>query len=351
MNDGPASPGEVDVRDLLDPELAPFLAGFKLPPLETDTLASLRGSLEMPGLSDAVVRTEHLVPGDPPVSVRVHRSKGAEGPQPAIVTIHGGGYVIGSYDLDDQLLDAWCPTLGVVGVSVQYRLAPEHPYPGPLEDCYAALRWTHDKADMLGVDRARIGVYGVSAGGGLAAALALLARDRLEHPLAFQLLDCPMIDDRQATPSMCADGLYVWDAQSNEFGWRSYLGDLYGSDVPPYAAAARATDLAGLPPTCVVVGSIDGFRDEDMEYAQRLNQAGVPCELHVIARMPHAYQMAPGATSVRLAQHCMDDWLARQLNRSNAGRRRTTRPAVDALLRPIAKWARRSGLAARLRRL
>jgi acetyl esterase/lipase len=352
MTNGPTPRGELDVRDLLDAELGPTLSAFELPPLNAESIASLRGPIAIPGLSDAVVRTEHVVPGDPPVPVRVHRAAGAKGTQPAIVTIHGGGYVMGSYDLDDPLLDAWCPALGVVGVSVQYRLAPEHPYPGPLEDCYAALRWTHDNADRLGVDRERIGVYGVSAGGGLAAALGLLARDRAEHPLAFQLLDCPMIDDRQATPSLRAGGLYVWDAQSNDFGWRSYLGDLYGSgEVPPYAAAARATDLAGLPPTCVVVGSIDGFRDEDMAYAQRLNQAGVPCELHVIAGLPHAYQMAPGAAAVRLAKLCMEDWLARQLNRSSASRVQRRRPAVDALLRPIAKWARRSGLAARLRRL
>ncbi len=116
--------------------------------------------------------------------------------------------------------------------------------PGPLEDCYAALRWTYDNADALGVDRERIGVYGLSAGGGLAAALSLLARDRGEVPLAFQLLDCPMLDDRQTTPSIRAAGLYVWSARSNEFGWRAYLGELYGSDdVPPYAAAARATEL------------------------------------------------------------------------------------------------------------
>jgi acetyl esterase/lipase len=352
MNDGPPPLGELDVRNLLDPELRPALTAFELPPLSAERIASLRVPIEMPWLSDAVLRTDHLVPGDPPVPVRVHRAAGAEGPQPAILTIHGGGYVLGSYDLDAPVLDAWCPALGVVGVSVQYRLAPDHPYPAPLEDCYAALRWTHDHADELGVDRERIGVYGLSAGGGLAAALGLLARDRGEVPLSFQLLDCPMLDDRQATPSLRADGLYVWTAAANEFGWRSYLGDLYGShEVPPYAAAARARDLAGLPPTCVVVGSIDGFRDEDMEYAQRLNQAGVPCELHVIAGLPHAYQMAPDARGVRQANQCMEDWLTRQLNRSDAGQFRRGRPAVDALLRPVAKWARRTGLAARLRRL
>jgi acetyl esterase/lipase len=248
--------------------------------------------------------------------VRVHRAKDAAESLPAVVTIHGGGYVIGTYDMDGPMLDRWCREPGVVLVSVEYRLAPETPYPGPLEDCYAALRWAHSHATELGIDATRIGVSGVSAGGGLAAALALLARDRGEVPLAFQLLDCPMLDDRQITPSINTGGLYMWNAGSNEFGWRSYLGRLYGSDeLPSYASPGRVTDLAGLPPGCVVVGSIDGFRDEDVDYAQRLNQAGVPCELHVIAGLPHAYVMAPDAAAVQLAERCQDDWLARQLSR------------------------------------
>jgi acetyl esterase/lipase len=308
----------VNVKNLLDPELRPVLDAFELPTVDAEGVAAMRSaSFASPDLSDAVVRTEHEVPGDPPVPVRVHRAKEAQRQQgllPAIVTVHGGGYVIGSYDMDSPLLDRWCPGLGVVGVSVEYRLAPETPYPGPLEDCYSALRWTYDNATELGIDKDRIGIYGLSAGGGLAAALALLARDRGEVPLAFALLDCPMLDDRPQTPSMRADGLYVWKASSNEFGWRSYLGALYGSDeVPSYAAAARAIDLTGLPPTCVVVGAIDGFRDEDIDYAQRLNQTGVPCELHVIAGLPHAYLLVPGAAAVQLAMHCMDDWLTRQL--------------------------------------
>jgi len=305
----------VNVKDLLDPELRPVLDAFELPTVDAAGVAAMRSaSFASADLSDAVERSEHQVPGDPPVNVRVHRSKDAVGTLPAIVTIHGGGYVIGSYDMDSPLLDRWCPGLGVVGVSVEYRLAPETPYPGPLDDCYAALRWTYDNATELGIDKDRIGIYGISAGGGLAAALALLARDRGDVPVAFALLDCPMIDDRQQTPSIAADGLYVWGSGSNEFGWRSYLGALYGStEVPLYAAAARASDLAGLPPTCVVVGAIDGFRDEDIDYAQRLNQAGVPCELHVIAGLPHAYLLVPGAASVQLAMHAMDDWLTRQL--------------------------------------
>jgi acetyl esterase/lipase len=311
----------VNVKDLLDPELRPVLGAFELPAVDAAGVAAMRSaSFASPDLSDAVERTEHEVPGDPPVPLRVHRAKDAQGPLPAIVTIHGGGYVIGSYDMDSPLLDRWCPGLGVVGVSVEYRLAPETPYPGPLDDCYAALRWTYDNAAELGIDQECIGVYGLSAGGGLAAALALLARDRADVPLAFVLLDCPMLDDRQQTPSMQSEGLYVWGQSSNEFGWRSYLGNLYGSGaVPAYAAAARETDLAGLPPTCVIVGSIDGFRDEDVDYAQRLNQAGVPCELHVVAGLPHGYLLVPGAAAVQLAMHNMDDWLARQLARLTSG--------------------------------
>ena len=311
----------IDVRELLDPDLREVLGAFELPQFDAETIAAIR-TASFPGaaLSDVVVRTEHEVPGDPPIPVRVHRSVGADGELPGIFSIHGGGYVIGSYDMDDYLHDQWSPLLGTVGISVQYRLAPETPYPGPVEDCYAALRWAHEHADEIGVDPERLGIYGISAGGGLAAALALLVRDRGEFPLAFQLLDCPMLDDRQTTASIGAKGLYVWGAESNEFGWRSYLGDLYGSDdVPIYAAAARAGTLAGLPPSCVVVGSIDGFRDEDVDYALRLNQAGVPCELHVIAGLPHAYQMAPDSQAVQLATRCKDDWLARQLARLVAG--------------------------------
>jgi acetyl esterase/lipase len=312
---------DVDVTDLLDPALQPVLGAFGLPQMDADAVATIRAAeFPAPALSDAVIRTDHRVPGDPPVPVRVHRPADATGLLPAMVTMHGGGYVIGSYDMDDPLLDRWCPSLGFVGVSVEYRLAPETPYPGPLEDCYAALRWTSDHAVELGIDPSRIGIYGLSAGGGLAAGLGLLTRDRGDVPLAFQFLDCPMLDWRGVTPSIRAHGLYVWNAASNEFGWRSYLGDLYGSDdLPPYASATGATDLTGLPPTCLVVGAIDGFRDENIDYAQRLSQAGVDCELHVMAGLPHAYMLAPDAAAVKDAERCKEDWLARQLARLAAG--------------------------------
>jgi acetyl esterase/lipase len=156
-------------------------------------------------------------------------------------------------------------------------------------------------------------VGGVSAGGGLAAALALRCRDR-GRPIAFQLLDCPMLDDRQITLSSRLDRLAVWSRASNSFGWQSYLGDLRGtSHVPADAAPARATELAGLPPAFVSVGSADGFRDEDVDYALRLNQAGVPTELHVYPGAPHGYAMAPDSPVAKQAWRDKTDWLARQI--------------------------------------
>jgi acetyl esterase/lipase len=252
--------------------------------------------------------------------LRVHRAKGAGGARPCVYSIHGGGYVLGSNTMDDPRLEDWCPKLGVVGVSVDYRLAPETPYPGPLEDCYRGLVWTHENADELGIDPERIGIMGVSAGGGLAAALTLLARDRGEVPVAFQLLDSPMLDDRQRTPSSRGDDLAVWSRASNTFGWRSYLGDLYGGgDVPATAAPARATDLSGLPPALVSVGAVDGFRDEDIDYALRLNQAGVPTELHVYPGACHGFTMlAPGAAVTKQCLRNMEDWLRRFMPHADA---------------------------------
>jgi acetyl esterase/lipase len=301
----------VTIQDL-NPDVAAGISAIELAGLSLDTLPLYRQTFPAVPLTDAVIRTDHLVPGDPPVPVRVHRAAGAEGALPCLYSIHGGGYVLGSYAMDDARFDGLCPALGIVGASVEYRLAPETPYPGPLEDCYQGLKWVYENADELGIDRNRIGIGGISAGGGLAAALALLARDRGEVPLAFQLLDCPMLDDRQQTPSSQLDGLAVWSKESNTFGWRSYLGDLYGADDVPYTAApARCRDLSGLPPAYVSVGTVDGFRDEDIDYAVRLNQAGVPCELHVYPGACHGYHIAVDADVVRRSNRDILDWLAR----------------------------------------
>jgi acetyl esterase/lipase len=306
----------VNPTELLDPEIAEVLAAAPFPGMTDETVAMIRATDQPVPLSDDVERTDHLVPGDPEVAVRVHRPSGLTGALPCVYSIHGGGYVIGSYTMDDALFDQLCPALGIVGVSVEYRLAPETPYPGPLEDCYRGLVWTHEHAEQLGIDRTRLGIRGISAGGGLAAALALLTRDRAEVSIAFQLLDCPMIDDRQATASSQLDGLPVWSRESNTYGWRAYLGDRYGTDDIPYTAApARAVDLSGLPPAYVSVGAVDGFLDEDVDYALRLNHAHVPTELHVYPGACHGYQRAVNSEITKQSRRDAEDWLRRQIRR------------------------------------
>jgi acetyl esterase/lipase len=226
--------------------------------------------------------------------------------------MHGGGLVVGSNRGDDLRFDRWCQKLNCVGVSVEYALAPESRYPAPLEDCYAGLYWLRRNAGELGVDPDRIGIGGASAGAGLAAGLALLARDRGEIPIAFQALIYPMIDDRQITISSgWADP--VWPPQSNRYGWDSYLGDLAGEDVPIYAAAARARDLRDLPPTFISVGALDGFADEDIDYATRLRHAGVATELHVYPGAPHGFDsLTPGTAIARQASRDIEAWLAQR---------------------------------------
>jgi acetyl esterase/lipase len=304
----------VNRNDQLDPAIAPVVAQMGFGDLDAEVLPTMRFPMGAPAV-DGVERSEHVVAGSPDVLLRVHRPAGTADPVGCVYAIHGGGYVIGDYTMEDQLFNELCPALGLVGVSVEYRLAPETTYPHPLEDCYRGLHWTREHASDLGIDPARIGLYGLSAGGGLAAALALLARDRGEVPLAFQVLDSPMLDDRQVTPSSQRDDLLVWTRRSNEFGWRSYLGDLYGRDDIPYtAAAARAEDLTWLPPAFVSVGGLDGFCDETIDYARRLNAAGVATELHVYPGAPHGFaQMAPDAAVCVQAKRDRNEWLSRQL--------------------------------------
>lgn len=259
--------------------------------------------------------SEHVVDADRGVIVRVSRATDAasDEPLPCLYAIHGGGYILGNRLMEDPMMARLCPDLGIVGVSVEYRLAPDTSYPGPLEDCYDGLAWTIAHADELGIDPNNIGIYGGSAGGGLAAALALLVRDRDEFKIRFQTLMFPMIDDRQITPSSKLDGLAVWSREGNEAGWRAYLGDLYGAEsLPIYAAAARARDLSGLPPAYVAVGGIDGFRDEDIDYAMRLYQAGVPTELHVYPGGPHGFGLAPDAEISKQSSRDVTDWVRRQ---------------------------------------
>lgn len=305
----------LDVRPLVDPEIAAVLAlmPFDLGALSDATLPAIRaGFAAAPPLplSDQVERSDHGIPGRPGVSVRVHRPKGASGALPCVYWIHGGGLILGTNRQDDPRFDRWCPQLGCVGVSVDYRLAPESRYPEPLEDCYAGLRWVQANAASLGVDARRLGIGGASAGGGLAAGLALLARDRGELPLAFQALIYPMLDDRMITPSSAWNDP-VWPPAANRFGWRSYLGELAGDAVPAYAAAARATELARLPRSFISVGALDGFSDEDIDYAVRLRHAGVPTELHVYPGAPHGFDgLAANTAIARRANRDIEEWLA-----------------------------------------
>ncbi len=261
-----------------------------------------------------VSRTDLFAPGlhgGPDVPVRVYRPRHAgSGVLPLLFFIHGGGMIMGSVDGEDARVADLADTLGCVAVSVEYRLAPEHPYPAAIDDCYAALSWAATRATELRIDPARIVVQGESAGAGLAAGLALLARDRDTPPIAHQILIYPMLDDRHATPSSheIVD-LGIWDRAANIEGWAAYLGDAAGGpDVPIYAAPARATDLHGLPPTYIDVGQLDAFRDEDIDYATRLLQAGVPTELHVYPGALHGTQkFAPdAAVSVRTTPYRLD---------------------------------------------
>ena len=314
-------------RHLVDPELDPVLDQVPLYVFSAETLAQIRADEaemlaqqagELPAYPEIEV-TERRVPGPegaPEVRVLVYLPKDAPCPMPALLWIHGGGYVIGSADRDDGNMKAIVQQVGCAAISVDYRLAPETPFPGGVEDCYAALKWLYDHAGELGVDPGRLAIGGASAGGGLAAALGLLARDRAQVPLTFQLLVYPMLDDRTASTNNPHPytGEFVWTSQSNLFGWWALLGQDPGSnEVSPYAAAARAEDLAGLPPTYISVGSLDLFLEEDLEYARRLMRAGVPTEVHVYPGAYHGYSMTPSAWVSRAEEHNSQEALRRAL--------------------------------------
>lgn len=297
-------------RFLVDPQLLPMLDQF--PPLAftRESLPEVRkGMAEMQQQMAATLPpvpgvkvSERRVPGPtggPAVRVLVYESENERHSRAGLLWIHGGGFVMGNADADDLNCRAMAAEIGCVIVSVDYRLSPETPFPGPVEDCYAALRWLHQDAASLGVDQARLAVGGMSAGGNLAAAVALLARDRKAIPLVFQLLIYPMLDDRTVShpEPHPYTGEYIWTPECNRFGWSSMLGDALGSDtVSSYAAPAREKDLRGLPPTYISAGALDLFLEEDMEYARRLTRASVPTELHVYPGGYHAFDgIAPEA--------------------------------------------------------
>ena len=295
-------------RRLVPPEFIEALDRFPTIALTPELLPYARAGLgENPAIKPpeptpaqrAVRCEERFAPGlngGPDVRMLVYTPAGAAvSPRAGYLYIHGGGFVLGSAEMMDIPSRAIVAELGCVLVSVDYRLAPETPYPGAVEDCYAALSWLHGNAAERGVDRTRIAVGGESAGAGHAASLALYARDRGEIPICFQLLDSPMLDDRTGSSAdphpHC--GEFIWTPESNRFGWRALLGmEPGGDDVPAAAVPARTADLSGLPPTFILIGSIDLFLEEAMEYARRLTRAGVPTELHVIPGGFHGFGTA-----------------------------------------------------------
>ncbi|MYB22391.1 MAG: alpha/beta hydrolase [Chloroflexi bacterium] len=289
----------MDAEHLAVLQALPFRLDLSDIPATRTVMEGLREMLAAAPLPDNVSVEDHMAPGPdgaPNVMVRTYRPASLPTNAPALYYIHGGGMVLGDVAGSDPYCANVADQLNVMVASVEYRLAPEHPFPAPIEDCYAGLRWFASSADEFGIDRSRIAIGGGSAGGGLAAGLALVARDRGEVEVCFQLLVFPMLDDRNVTRSSQAivDDR-VWNRAANLAGWDAYLsGNAGGDDVSPYAAPSRATDLAGLPPAYINVGTLDLFVDEDIAYAQALLAADVPVELRVYPGAFHGSNlMAP----------------------------------------------------------
>lgn len=293
---------------LVDPEIADFLKLWPIRDLSDASLPAARALLQEivtaqfaaahADRSDAeMTREERTIPGSkgqPDVRAVIHRPVGST-VRPGYFHVHGGGYVMGAPEFTDNRDRAVVTNHGCAVMSPAYRLAPETKFPGAVEDCYLALKWFYDHADELGVDRDCIIVGGESAGGGLAAALTVLVRDRGEIPVAGQLLCYPMLDDRTGSTVQAQKfaGEFLWTAAENRFGWTSLLPCPPGSDeVSPYAAASRVEDLAGLPPTYILTGALDLFLDENMDFVKRLIHAGVPAGLTVYPGAYHAFDLA-----------------------------------------------------------
>ncbi len=294
----------ISSRHLVDPELLPLLETMPQTILSDETLLELRDPDRwvMPAVEhpDRVEKSEQWVPGinAPDVKLYIYRPVDAKGALPCIYHIHGGGFVGGSAAVMQPYHHILAENFGCMVVAVEYRLAPETPFPGPMDDCYAGLSWLFAHAAEIGIDTARVGVMGESAGGGLAAGLALLVRDRKEFSLAFQHMVYPMLDDRTCVtddPHPYA-GEFVWTANNNAYGWRAYLNNEPGApDISQYAAPARAEDLTGLPRAFISTCTLDLFLEENLEYARRLTRAGVMVDLHVYAGGFHGYISHPGA--------------------------------------------------------
>lgn len=287
--------------DPLHPELWQFK---KIPPIafHRSTLWLFRLLQKLPpmGKMPAGIQVENIgIAGQErrhPLRLRIYRPKKLLASTPGLLWIHGGGFIIGNPVMNDPFLFQVTLEAGIQVVSVDYRLAPEHPFPAPLDDCYTALRWVYDNAPALNIDPQRIAIGGESAGGGLAAALAQMVHDRSEVEPVFQMLVYPMLDDRTCLqPHPAHKVLMTWSPESNRFGWEAYLSQKCGSeDVPPYSVAARRENLSGLPPAWISTGTLDLFYEEDVAYANRLKESGVDCELLVIQGAFHGFDfLAP----------------------------------------------------------
>lgn len=306
-------------RHLVDPELLPVLEALPLFDLSMESLPAMRaaraaigaGEQNYPGLK--FERRTVQGPDGHSVGINLFRPEGATAALPAILHIHGGGYVLGTADMSNAANAATALSVGCVVASVDYRLAPETPFPGALHDCYAALQWLHASAIELDIDPTRIAIAGESAGAGIAAGLALMARDRGDAPICFQCLVYPMLDDRTGAENTSPyAGEFVWNAHSNQFGWRAYLGrEPGGEGISYHAAAARAADLSGLPPAFISTGALDLFVDEDIAYARRLNHGGVAAELHIYPGAFHGFRLVPGTYVANTAERDRIDALRR----------------------------------------
>ena len=234
------------------------------------------------------------------IRVRLYRPESKSAPTPVLIWMHGGGYLIGKPEQDDVSCAQYVRELGITVLSVDYRLAPKHPFPIPLEDCYAVLQWAVSHAQEFNINSKRIAIGGASAGGGLAAALVQLAHDRKEIMPAFQLLVYPMLDDRTILRTDIDDSNNItWSHKSNRFGWESYLGQTCGTEnVPAYSVPARRADLSGLPPAWIGVGTLDIFHDEDVAYAQRLKECSIECEMEVVSGAFHGFDVFDAQVSI-----------------------------------------------------
>jgi acetyl esterase/lipase len=323
----------MSVLHRVDPELRQTLA--LLPNIDLSDIPAARAALhavfaavDTAPANPAVARTDHQVPGRagaPDVLLRAFRPAGAREALPCLFWIQGGGYVLTAADLDDQWCEAIAHALHCAVYSVQWRRAPENPFPAASDDCYAGLSWVVQNAAGLLVDPACVVVGGASSGGGAAAGVALRIRDQAQFSIAHQLLLYPMLDDRNVTPSSHAvTDPELWSRHNNEIAWRAYLGGAHGTDrISPYAAPTRARDLKGLAPATILTAELDLFVDENIEYAQRLMHAGVPTELHVYPAANHGFdRLNPAAAVSRRLYADRDDALRRAFANARSGGQR-----------------------------